>query len=262
MDFVVVGVVALVAAGLTLFSGFGLGTLLLPALAVFMPVEVAVGATAVVHLANNLFKVGLVGRWADWGVVWRFGAPAVVAAFGGAALLAWASVWSPIATYELGGQVREITPVKVVVGVLVGVFAVLELRDGAARVELSRRWLALGGALSGFFGGLSGHQGALRAAFLVRAGLEKKGFVGTSAVCSAMVDVARLVVYAAAAVVAGEGFGGRGAPVGLVAVGCGAAFVGTFVGSRLVEKVTMRGVRVVVAVMLFVASGLMVAGVI
>ena len=44
---------------LTLFSGFGLGTLLLPAFAFFLPLEVAVASTAVVHAANNLFKVGL-----------------------------------------------------------------------------------------------------------------------------------------------------------------------------------------------------------
>ena len=42
MEYAVVGVVALAASGLTFFSGFGLGTLLLPALAVFVPVEQAV----------------------------------------------------------------------------------------------------------------------------------------------------------------------------------------------------------------------------
>ncbi len=49
------------AALLTLFSGFGLGTLLMPVVAIFFPVEVAIGITAVVHLANNLFKLALAG---------------------------------------------------------------------------------------------------------------------------------------------------------------------------------------------------------
>jgi uncharacterized membrane protein YfcA len=252
----------MVAAGLTLFSGFGLGTILLPAFAVFFPVEVAVGATAVVHLANNLFKLALIGRWAAWGVVLRFGVPAVIAAFGGAALLAWASGLAPIATYELFGGVHEISPVKLVVGALVGVFALLELSDRLERAEVPVKLLPVGGALSGFFGGLSGHQGALRSAFLVRAGLEKQAFVGTSAVCSAMVDVVRLVVYVAGAMIASEGMGLEGLRPGLVAAACGAAFVGTFVGSRLVEKVTMRAIRVIVAVMLTAASALMIAGVI
>ncbi len=68
MELLIVCAAALVASGLTLFSGFGLGTLLMPVFALFVPLELAVAMTAVVHLANNLFKVGLLGRRADW--VW------------------------------------------------------------------------------------------------------------------------------------------------------------------------------------------------
>jgi hypothetical protein len=64
----IVGVTAFVASGLTLFSGFGLGTVLLPVFSLFLPVPLAVAATAVVHFANNLFKLGLVGTAADWRV--------------------------------------------------------------------------------------------------------------------------------------------------------------------------------------------------
>ncbi|KAF0170293.1 MAG: hypothetical protein FD161_4693 [Limisphaerales bacterium] len=42
MDYVVVSLAALVATALTLFSGFGLGTLLMPVFAVFFPLPVAV----------------------------------------------------------------------------------------------------------------------------------------------------------------------------------------------------------------------------
>ena len=61
MEYVVIVIVALCVSMLTLFSGFGLGTLLMPALAIFFPVPVAIAATAIVHLANNIFKVGLLG---------------------------------------------------------------------------------------------------------------------------------------------------------------------------------------------------------
>jgi len=57
----IVALVALVAAALTLFSGFGLGSLLLPAFALFFDLDVAIAATAVVHLLNNLFKTGMLG---------------------------------------------------------------------------------------------------------------------------------------------------------------------------------------------------------
>ena len=67
MSFLIICAVAFTASGLTLFSGFGLGTLLMPAFALFFPIEVAVAATAIVHLANNIFKVGLVAKKADFG---------------------------------------------------------------------------------------------------------------------------------------------------------------------------------------------------
>ena len=84
MDYLIVCIAALVASGLTFFSGFGLGTLLLPTFVLFFPLPSAVAMTAVVHLLNNLFKLVLVGRHADKDVVVRFGAPAVVSAFVGA----------------------------------------------------------------------------------------------------------------------------------------------------------------------------------
>ena len=59
MEYLIISLVSLVVAALTFFSGFGLGTLLMPAFALFFPIEVAIAATAVVHLVNNIFKVYL-----------------------------------------------------------------------------------------------------------------------------------------------------------------------------------------------------------
>ena len=61
-EYLLICIVALLASGLTLFSGFGLGTLLLPAFALFFPVPAAIAMTALVHFANNLFKLALLGR--------------------------------------------------------------------------------------------------------------------------------------------------------------------------------------------------------
>jgi hypothetical protein len=64
MAYAFVCLAAFGTAVLTLFSGFGLGSLLLPVFALFFPLESAVAVTAIVHLCNNLFKVGLLGRHA------------------------------------------------------------------------------------------------------------------------------------------------------------------------------------------------------
>ena len=75
IDYLIVAAVALLASALTLFSGFGLGTLLMPVLALLFPLPLAIAATAIVHLANNLFKLALVARHANWEIVGRFGVP-------------------------------------------------------------------------------------------------------------------------------------------------------------------------------------------
>ena len=57
MEYLVVGIVACLGSLLSFMSGFGLGTLLLPAFLLFFPAELAMLGTALVHMANNVFKL-------------------------------------------------------------------------------------------------------------------------------------------------------------------------------------------------------------
>ncbi len=158
-EYVVICTVAVIVSALTLFSGFGLGTLLMPAFALFFPVSVAVAATAVVHLVNNLFKVLLVGKHANIGVTIRFAVPAAVFAAVGAFVLAYISLMEPLVRYSIWGRSFEITLVKVVIAVLIAAFSILDLLPRFQDLAFDERYVPLGGALSGFFGGLSGLQG-------------------------------------------------------------------------------------------------------
>ncbi|MBU3664773.1 MAG: sulfite exporter TauE/SafE family protein [Chthoniobacterales bacterium] len=254
MDYLLVSVVAAGASMLTLLSGFGLGTILMPVFALFFPVPAAIAATAVVHLANNLFKIVLLGRRADWPVVLRFGLPSALAAAAGAGALVYFADLPSLAGYELLGRTREVTPVKLVIGVVILFFAVLELIPSFAKLALPRRYLAVGGLLSGFFGGLSGNQGALRSAFLIKAGLGKEAFVATGVVCAVIVDVVRLAVYGGGSLWAHFNLLASGV-AGPVAVAIVAAFAGACFGARVLEKITYRAVR------LIVAAGMMLVGI-
>jgi len=252
IDYVVVCTAALIASGLTFFSGFGLGTLLLPAFALFFPLPSAVAMTAVVHLLNNLFKLALVGKHADKQVVVRFGGPAILAAFAGAMALVRLSDLEPLYVYRLAGGVREVTPVGLVVAVLMVLFALVEVGPASRKLVFGRKFLPLGGVLSGFFGGLSGHQGALRSAFLLQCGLSKEAFIASGVAIACVVDVVRIVVYGA-----NYDFLALGDRVPLVAAAVLAAFVGALIGRRLLTKVSLQTVQVIVAVMLlFIAAGI------
>jgi hypothetical protein len=252
--------VALFVSALTFFSGFGLGTMLMPAFALFFPVTIAVAATAVVHLANNIFKVGLIGSKASWPAVLRFAAPATITAMIGAALLVSFEKRPPIVEYNLGEQTHQITTVKLIIGIIIIFFALFDLIPRLSKIAFDQKYLPVGGALSGFFGGLSGNQGALRSAFLIKAGLDKEVFIATGVVSAVIVDIARLLVYGISF------YSVRFAMVssniwGLVLAATLAAFIGAFVGKKLLHKVTLRAVQILVGVMLIVVGIGLVTGI-
>lgn len=248
--------VALLASALTFFSGFGLGTLLLPAFALFFPVEQAVALTGVVHFLNSAFKFLLVGRHAERSVVVRFGMPAIAASIVGAGLLVWLAVGEPLYEYTAFGRHIAVTPVEAVVGSLLLAFAALEFLPRFLGLSFDARYMPLGGVLSGLFGGLSGMQGALRSAFLARAGLTRESFIGSGVAVACMIDLARLGVYLPAfAAQAGD------LDYGLLAAATASALAGAMLGNRLLDRVTMPGIQRLVAAMLALVAAGLIAGI-
>jgi len=174
MEYLIIALVAFLTSILTFFSGFGLGTILTPAFLLFFPVDVAIALTGIVHFANNIFKIGLIGRKADKAVLFRFGIPAILTSFLGAWLLLRLTGLPTLVDYDLWGKTFFVTPVKFTIALLLLLFALMELIPGIRNIQFSRNKLILGGALSGFFGGLTGMQGAIRSAFVIGNRLLKK----------------------------------------------------------------------------------------
>jgi uncharacterized protein len=256
VDYLLISFSALAASALTFYSGFGLGTLLMPVFALYFPPAIAVSLTAVVHLLNNLFKMFLAGKHADKLVVARFGLPAIAAAFLGAWCLSFLTGLAPLLTYEIFGRECTITPLKLIIAVLMIFFAVFETLPFYKTLAFDSKYLPAGGILSGFFGGLSGHQGALRSAFLIRAGLSKEGFIGTGIVIAVLIDLARLSVYSSKFFPAFES-----AYFSYLAAATAAAFAGAFLGNFYLKKMTIENVQKVVSGMLFLIALLLVLGI-
>lgn len=254
MEYFIIAAVALFVAGLTFFSGFGLGTLLMPAFALFFPVEVAVAATAIVHFINNIYKFILIGKEGNLKIVLIFGIPAVIAATGGAYLLDYVSQFDAAYSYSLFHKEMIVTPVKLMIALLMIIFAIVEMIPNFKNFKITYKWIPIGGVLSGFFGGLSGHQGALRSAFLIRAGLEKKEFIGTLVGCSLLVDAARITIYGITFFKTDFNILDQSGLLSLLIVGSVAAFIGTTFGKYLLEKVTFKSIQYTVASMLFLLA--------
>lgn len=257
MDIFIISLAAFLVAILTFFSGFGLGTILTPVFMIFFPVDLAIALTGIVHFFNNIFKLFLVGRFVDRNVVLRFGLPAVIAAFFGSWLLLTITDLPPLFSYHAFGEQVDVYPVKFIISVLLIIFALMDLLPSLKKIQFNKSKLPIGGALSGFFGGLSGNQGALRSAFLIKAGLSKEAFVATAVVVSTFVDFTRLGVYATR-------FSNAGLINNFTLVLCATAagVTGSFIGNKLLKKVTLNSLQVIVAIMLILISIALGAGLI
>jgi len=247
MEFAIVGAVAFVASLLTFFSGFGLGTILVPVFIVFFPPEVAVALTAIVHLLNNFFKFALIGKHVNLKVVLRFGLPGMLSAVIGAWLLLKLSNGSSLATYTIGDIVFSITGINMAIGGLMIAFALFEILPTLKRVQFGEKALIPGGLLSGFFGGLSGHQGALRSTFLIKLNLSKEAFIATGIAIACLIDVARLGVYFSKpeAMDIQNNY-----PILIIAIL--SAFAGAVLGRQLLKKVTIKFLQLSVSILIIV----------
>lgn len=243
--------VALLASGLTLISGFGLGTLLLPAFILFFDPLEAVAMTAIVHFANNVFKFGLLFKSVDRRVVVWFGLSGIIGAFAGAYT---STHITERVIYSVGD--KEITLFAVSVAVLMILFAIQELLFGKVGFRFNRKALIPGGVLSGYFGGLTGHQGALRSMFLLKSGLSKTAYVATGTAIALLVDLTRIPVY-----LQKIASGGITDETPLVISATAFAFAGAYVGKKYIEKVTYRAIQWIVGILMIGIGVSMLAGI-
>lgn len=256
-EYIIICLFALLGSGLTLFSGFGLGTILVPVFALFFPIDIAITLTAIVHFLNNIFKLVLLGKNADKKVIIKFGIPSIIAAFIGAYLLTYVTKLDPIFNYTLFDKTFYIVPVKLTIAILLFVFALFDIIPKLTRLQFDIKYLPLGGLLSGFFGGLSGNQGALRTAFLIRANLTKEAFIATGVVIACLVDISRLTIYSNQIIRFGDQLN-----YSLIISATLSAFIGAYFGNRLLKKVTIKTIQYIVATMLIIFSIMLGLGII
>jgi hypothetical protein len=208
--------VSVIAAAAASVVGFGIGSLLTPLLAVRLGMGAAVAAVAIPHAFATALRCWRLRRSIDTRVLLRFG---VLSAAGGLlGALLYARLHSGALTLILG--------------------ALLLLTSFAHLGGLARRWhphgvtVAMLGVGSGFFGGIAGNQGGLRAAALTAFRLAPAAFVGTATATGLLVDAARTPVYIWRA---GSELLELWPVIGVAVVG---VLIGTIAGERLLLGLT------------------------
>lgn len=254
--YLIIALVSFGASILTFFSGFGLGTMLLPAFCLFMPVELAVLSTAMVHILNNILKFILIRKLIDKKVLLSFGISAVLAAFIGAKLNGFLGADGMEYQLSVFQMTYRVDILSFIIGLLMILFAIMDFIPWSSRLTIGNRHFVTGGFLSGFFGGLSGHQGALRAAFLAKSNLSAEIFISTSVCLSLLIDMVRIPIYLVSNEASVYGYWET------ISLACVFAFTGSFLGKRLFTKKKIRNVRMIVALFLLIMGTGMVFGLI
>lgn len=243
--FLLTVVIAFLAAILTFFSGFWIGTILLPVFTLFFPLDLAVAMTWIVHLANNIFKVFLVGRKFDKTTVIKLGITGILGSFVGAyTFLKILNIDYPL-YFSFFWYNFSTNIVKFVIGILLIFFSIFEtFSDRFKMLRLTDKKVYILWFLSWFFWGLSWHQGALRTLVLTKLNLEKEVFIATWVMIAILVDVTRLWIYFwnIKLLTLPE--------YSIIILTICWAFLGSYIGRKLLKKVTIIFVKIIVLLML------------
>jgi uncharacterized protein len=219
-------VLGVVSGGTAAVVGFGIGSLLTPVLLARMAPQEAVAAVALPHLLATAVRFVQHRRSVDRQVFLRFGLASAAGSLAGAWLQG--RLASPLLTAALGA--------------LLLATGVVNATRGVRAFRPPRAVAVVLGVLSGFFGGLAGNQGGLRAAGLGAFDLAPRAFLATSTAVALIVDLARTPVY----LLRGAGALVQLAPaIAVAAVGC---LVGTVFGERILLGLPPERYRRIVGV--------------
>jgi hypothetical protein len=212
---IAVFVVAVIAGAVAALSGFGIGSLLTPLLAMPLGMKAAVAAVSVPHFVATCVRLWGLRRHIDRRVLLNFGTFSAAGGLLGALFQSKAN--NPI--------------LSVVFGILLLFAGFSGLTGWSERMRFRRRTAWTSGALSGLFGGLVGNQGGIRSAALLSFRMQKESLVATATATGVIVDLARMPVYVATqrqALISARAY------IVLALAGC---LFGTFWGVRILERI-------------------------
>ena len=169
------------AAAFTVPAGFGLATMITPIVFLWLEPHEAIAVVGIVHGSHNAWKLKLLRSSVNHSAVRRYGWAMVVGALIGAGL----------------NTLIQSDPLLLIVGVALVVLPLLTVSEKWTNYRLPEAEDRIGGFGSGFFGGLTGHQGALRAMFLQKRLENKTEYAATAALLALIVDATRVPVYVA-----------------------------------------------------------------
>ena len=174
-----IALMSIVASFVAAVSGFGLSTILIPTLSLFLPLPEVIFLVAIIHMCNSILKVVLFRVGIDWKLLVYFGLPSIIFSYIGASFVA----------QKIDVHLTQLFGLFFI-GYTILLFAVPDFK-----VKKSKQTLFLGGSMYGFSTGFFGIGGAIKSVFLSAFDLHKVVYIATTGILALFVDVTRLLTY-------------------------------------------------------------------
>lgn len=229
MQIILISTLTLAASFVGTLTGFGSSTLMLPIMALFFPLPLALLFVGIIHLFNDFWKIILFKHGVHWRLLLTFGIPGIIASFLGARI----ALTSPQ------------TLLSQILGAVLIIYVFLLIFEPQFKLPHNTLSAGVGGSLSGIMAGLFGVGGPVRSMFLSAFDFPKHIYLFTSGAIAVFIDVSRLITY----------YSGGTRLEGLLYWGLlifiPISFVGAEIAKKMVDKIPQEKFRHVVGIFLF-----------
>ncbi len=227
---------ALIAEIIGTVGGFGSSLFFIPIASYFLDFHSVLGITAVYHVMSNITKIALFRQGVDKKVILWIGIPSVIFVIIGAYLSSY---------FEAKWLELFLAIFLIVLSIVLFVYSNIKLKPNFVN-SFS------GGVLSGFLAGVIGTGGAIRGIVLASFDLSPSAFIATSSIIDLSIDLSRSVVYF---------FNGFVHPhdLYLLPILAVVSIVGTFLGKKIVLKLSNDQFKKGVLILVFITGVVSVA---
>ena len=179
MEIIYITILTFFASMVGTMTGFGTSTIMIPVFLLFYSLPQTLLFVGIIHWFGNLWKILLFRKGLNWRLILGFGLSGIIASFLGASLM-----------FEISEEILK----KILGGFLLAYVIFLFLKPDF-RLEKNEKNMITGGALSGFFAGIFGVGGAIRATFLTAFDLPKAMYLATAGSIALLIDSTRIITY-------------------------------------------------------------------
>ena len=228
MEIAYITILVLIASMVGTMTGFGTSTIMVPIFLLFSPLPQTLLFVGIIHWFGDIWKILLFKKGLNWKLILGFGISGIIASCIGASL-----------TF----QISEKLLMKILGGFLLAYVIFIFLKPGY-RLAKNKKNMITGGALSGFFAGIFGVGGAIRATFLTAFDLPKAMYISTAGSIALLIDSTRLITYLKG--------GTRLEPMllwGMIAF-IPVSFIGAKIAKRIVNHIPQKSFRLFITIFL------------